>query len=346
VPIEHKPLLKLGSSPAKEPNWALQPEGEVLPFTLGGRDLTRLRLRALTLVTPFTQLTADIEANVPPWNTFPGAIDAAVIPAQPVDVIPPRFKLLPHSIRLTSSDLPRYFINLRGSFVDYVKKFGSKSRHNLNSELRKFTVFAGGKINWREFCSVEEITEFYSLATQVSRKAWKEQSGGPGFSGTVSKEKITDIGARGLARGFVLFHKDRPVAYAFCRIKYEHLVYEHIGYDPEYAKWSPGKLLLYLLLERLFAESRHLYLDLGEGILPYKVFFATDHVQCVRVWYLRRTFRNLFIATANCLLTMTSILAGTLLGKVSLKQTIKRLLRGRKPRASSLTSTLLSSITT
>jgi hypothetical protein len=328
VPIENPAFSKVGSSLAKEPAWALQREGEVLPFTLGGCYLARLHLRAATLVTPFTQLTADIEANVPPWKTFPDEIEAAVVPAQPIDVTPPRFKLLPHSIRLTSSHLPRYFINVRGSFADYLRQLGSKSRRNLSYELRKFTDFSGGKINWREFCSPQEITEFYSLATQISRKAWKEQIGGPGFSGTVSRDKITDIAIKGLARGFILFHKDRPVAYAYCRIQYEHLVYEHIGYDPGYAKWSPGKVLLYLLLERLFNESRHQCLDLGEGVLAYKVLFATDHVQCVRVWYFRRTFRNFFIAAANCLLTTTSVSAGSLLEKVRLKQTVKRLLRG------------------
>jgi len=87
------------------------------------------------------------------------------------------------------------------------------------------------------------------------------------------------------ARGFVLFDHERPIAYVFCHAQSENLLYEYIAYDETYAKWSPGTVLLYLLVESLFREQRFERLDLGEGTLGYKSFFATDATPCVRVIY-------------------------------------------------------------
>lgn len=86
----------------------------------------------------------------------------------------------------------------------------------------------------------------------------------------------------GLARGYVLFHEQKPVAYALCRGNHEQFTYTHVGYDQKYAKWSPGTVLLYLLLERLFAEHRHERLDLGEGARVQIIFFHALHSLCVR----------------------------------------------------------------
>jgi hypothetical protein len=61
--------------------WVVEPDAEALYFTVGGRLLKALPLRPLTLPTPFTKLTTDLTATEPSWDTFPGGIDGAVVPA-------------------------------------------------------------------------------------------------------------------------------------------------------------------------------------------------------------------------------------------------------------------------
>jgi hypothetical protein len=325
-----EPLLAAVPAPRDVAAWTRS--SEELRFFVGGRDLGALQIPALTLNVPFTHLSTNLEDAAPPWETLPPGIEAAVVAAQPVEHEPPRLALRPGIIRYVGACTNRYSVNLGGTFADYMKKFSAKSRHNLNRTVRKFAEFSGGQIQWRDFRSGGEMKEFRRLANQISEKSWGAEVGGHGFAGRVPEAKLQELTARGLARGYVLFHEERPVAYVFCREQYENLLYEHIAYDLDYAKWSPGSVLLYLILERLFAEQEYRYLDLGEGTLWYKSFFATDSVRCVRMIYFRRTLRNLAIASTHDAFSVISVAAGKLLARIGLKQRIRQAMMGKMRR--------------
>jgi len=70
------------------------------------------------------------------------------------------------------------------------------------------------------------------------------------------------------------------------------LVYSHLGFDPKYADWSPGNVLLWLALEDLFAEDRFDYLDFTEGDNAQKLFFSTGQLPCYNKLFVRRGWRN------------------------------------------------------
>lgn len=282
---------------------------------------------------PFTCLGTNLNETAPSWRVFPPGIEAAVVPTQPIESSPPRLALRPAMVRYTLSPTNRYSIDLRGTFAEYLQKFSAKQRYNLAREVRKFAEFSGGKIDCRTFLSADEMKEFYRYGNQISANSWKRELGGPGLSGTVPETEALRLAETCLARGYVLFHEQKPVAYVFCHAKHEHLMYRHIGYDQKYAKWSPGTVLLYLILERLFAEHRHEHLDLGEGTQAYKSFFSTHCVRCVRVFYFRRTLRNFAIVGAHCALTKASIALGQVMRRLGLKQKIKRVLMGKMYRA-------------
>jgi hypothetical protein len=310
--------------------WAKEYEGEVLPFTLGGRDFCTLPLRAQTLTTPFTKLNANPEANLHNWDAFPKETQAAVIPAQPVGAGLARLAFPLGSIRYVASCADRYFVTLEGSFDNYLQKFRAKPRHNLRGTVRRFCDLSDGDIRCLQMCSPAEIGEFREFVIQISRNTWQERVGGPGFPR--SEEfgmRIADLAAKGLARGTVLFHRDRPVSYAFCRGQDECLLYARTAYDEAYAAWSPGRVLLYLLLERLFEEGKYRYLDFGEGTLPYKRFFSTGHIRCARIIYFRRNAHNLAVVMGHWSLSALSRWGGRILEFLGLEDQVKSLTMGK-----------------
>jgi CelD/BcsL family acetyltransferase involved in cellulose biosynthesis len=311
------------------------PAVENLSFCFGGREIAKLRLSAVILDVPVFQWSSNLDEAAPSWSVFPEGTEAAVIAAQPIELPPPRLAILPSALRCTTSPTTRYYVEIRGTFAEYLKKFSAKQRYNLLREVRKFNESCGGQIDWRVFLSADEIREFYRHGNQIFANSWKLELGGPGLSGTVPEAEAVHLAERGLAHGYVLFHEGKPVAYVFCRVHCEQLIYTHIGYDQKYAKLSPGTVLLYLILERLFAEQQFERLDFGEGTLGYKAFFSTHSIRCVRVIYLRRTLRNFVIAAANCGFATASITLGKIMRLVGLKQKIKRLLMGKMYRASS-----------
>jgi CelD/BcsL family acetyltransferase involved in cellulose biosynthesis len=316
------------ASTAQRYNGSWVPGVEELPFCLGGRNLKTIRLKALTLDVPFTRLSTNLEEAAPMRDAFPAGIEAAVVPAQPIATDPPRLTILPDIVRYTTAATNRYFVDLRSTFPEYMKKFSAKPRYNLSRTVRKFAEFSGGALNCRQFLS-REMEDFHAFADEISRHSWKEEVGGPGFAGTVRKAEILSLADEGSARGFVLFYGERPIAYVFCIAHDEHLIYKHVGYHQAFAKWSPGTVLLYLILERLFAEQEYEFLDLGEGTLWYKSFFSTHYIRCARVIYFRRSLRNLVIISAHAGLTTGSVVAGKVFRALKLKQAIKRVMMGK-----------------
>jgi hypothetical protein len=315
---------------APDSAWAREYDDEVLAFNLGGHDIWTLALRAHTLTTPFTKLSSNLAANLPEWDGFPREIQAAVIPAQPVGSGLPRLAFPPGSIRYVASCAERYFVALAGSFRDYLQKFRAKARHNLKGTVHKFGGLSNGDIRCLQMCSPAEIGEFREFAIRISRNTWQERVGGPGFPRSETfGTRMADLAAKGLARGVVLFHRDRPVSYAFCRAQDDCLLYARTAYDEAYAAWSPGRVLLFLLLERLFEEGKYRYLDFGEGTLPYKQFFSTGHVRCARIIYFRRSARNLAVVLSHWSLSTLSRCGGRVLEFVGLEDQVRSLTMGK-----------------
>jgi hypothetical protein len=96
-------------------------------------------------------------------------------------------------------------------------------------------------------------------------------------------------------------HRNTPIAYAFCRIEQDNIIYALLGHDPTFGRFSPGTLLLMLIIERLFAERRFRAFDFGGMAAEYKAFFATSHIDYVKVIWLPTSARHLSLVTAHLL---------------------------------------------
>src|SRR5205823_1882492 len=106
-------------------------------------------------------------------------------------------------------------------------------------------------------------------------KTYQEKLLDEGF-GRRSIQSLVELAERDDARGYALFHHERPVAVAFCRRYDDTLLYEWIGYDPGYNEFSPGTVLLLLMIEKLFVEQSFRFLDFGEGRVGTKSFFPIE----------------------------------------------------------------------
>lgn len=320
------------TSPAsgEEPLWAL--ETESLYLMLGGRTLKTLEFPALVLTTPFTRLNSGIEQAGPPWNDLPRGVDVAVVPALPAESRPPALAVLPSLIRYVPKYSPRYFVDLSGSFEEYLAKLGQNARHNLRRRIKRFTEFSGGEIQWKAFRAPEEMSAFHSLAGAVAENSWQKRTGGRLFPQVVSLDQLTSLAAAGRVRAYALYHQERPVAFSYCVGQHENLVYTMIGYDEAYAQWSPGNVLYYLFMKSLFEENRYQHLDFTDGILAYKDFIKTDSIPCARVLYFRRTLKHRLIIAADLGLMRISTASGRLLNSLGLKARLKKLILGKGAR--------------
>src|SRR2546425_3483870 len=298
-----------------------------LKFSFGGILLHSAWFDALVLDEHLANLGSDPADPCPSFEGIPRGICAALISSHPIREQLARVALVRGTVRYVRSQYRRFYIDLNGSYSDYLKRFSSQRRNHLTRMVRKFEKSCGGYIRWREYERPEEMAEFHRLARQVSQKTYQEKLVDAGLSDSEEfRQEITRLAASGGVRGQLLFYGERPIAYQFCRADAGILTYEVVGYDPEFRQHSPGTVLLLLTLQKLFSEQSFFRFDLGKGEYAYKETLSTASDLCADIYYFRFTLRNFLLVASHAALTHCSDAVAALLAAFRLKQRIKRLL--------------------
>jgi hypothetical protein len=173
------------------------------------------------------------------------------------------------------------------------------------------------------------MDEFLRLAREVSKKTYQERLLGVGLpSDEQFRQQLYTLACRDLSRGYILFYDATPIAYLFCSIREGGiLIYRYLGYDPKFEAWSPGTVLQYLVLEKLFNEDGVQMLDFTEGEGAQKKFFSTGSTRCADVYYFRRTSKNWLILCVHTAVDSISAFGVQVLNLLGMKTWVKRLFR-------------------
>jgi hypothetical protein len=207
----------------------------------------------------------------------------------------------------------------------------------LRRKLRKFEEFSGGGIEWREF-QPPTMDEFHRLAYDLSERTYQARLLRSGLPALDQFRRI--VSECRDARGYILLHAAKAIAYIFCPVHDGNLSYDCVGFDPDYHQWSPGTVLQYLALQSLFAERRFRCFDFTEGEGAHKQFFGNRSVLCADILYFRKTARNFLLIYLHSGLAMISRAIVGALDRLGLKARIKKLIRSKaKPESRSATAT-------
>lgn len=221
----------------------------------------------------------------------------------------------------------RCYIDMSGSFEAYQASFSGKTRSGINRKVRKFAEQAGDD-HFRCYRTPEELTEFFGYARMVSAASYQERLLDCGLP--ADPEFVADSVAaatRDEIRAFLLFSQGQPVSYLFCPVVDGVLEYSFLGFVPEFAKLSPGTVLQWLALEKLFAEHRFSAFDFTEGESEHKRFFSTHQTPCSLQLLLRPSLRARLGARLHRSVDASSKHLGDRLAQLGLKSRIKKWLR-------------------
>jgi CelD/BcsL family acetyltransferase involved in cellulose biosynthesis len=303
-------------------------EGRVnLTYRLGEVTLFRVGFAALTFNRPFSEASPDDLPELPALNGV-SRTQVCVIRSQPVSAVLPRIGKAGRWIRYVPHQYKRFYVDLRGEFDGYLKRFSSKTRSTLTRKVRKFAEASGGEIVWREYRTPEELEAFLAMALELSRKTYQDRLLGSGLpAGDDFRRRTLEAATRSEVRGYLLFLAGRPVAYVLCPLRDGVLVYEYVGFDPEQHQLSPGTVLQYLILKHLFDGGGYRMFDFTEGEGPQKALFATHHVSCADIYFYRDTVVNAVAVRLHAALDRFSDLVAAGLDRIGLKAAIKRAIR-------------------
>lgn len=186
-----------------------------------------------------------------------------------------------------------HFLELPGSFSEYLAKFGAKKRYNLARQVRLLSEHAGGRLELRRVEDPADVRGFAADAATVVERSWQADLLASGVTRAASDPaSLEDLARRGLLRSYLLAAGDVPCAFVVGYQYGDVYHYAEIGYDRSFSRFSPGAALLYMLIADLLEHRPPRRVNFGIGDAGYKREFGNRDTTDASVFLLRPTALN------------------------------------------------------
>jgi hypothetical protein len=197
---------------------------------------------------------------------------------------------------------PYHSLLLPTIFDEYLSKFKSKTRNTFKRKVKRLRGHGGGRLKILRVDSEDQIQAFLKGAVPVAKHSWQQKRLGTRIDDSCQRHsKLTDLAGRSLLRSYLLICGDKPCAfllgYQFCGVYY----YVEVAYDQSFGGFSPGAVLLYLVIEDLIHHNPPNRINFGIGHAAYKQEFGNVHSEDASVLLLRKNFPNKIRQTAHSL---------------------------------------------
>lgn len=267
------------------------PDRVTIDFTLGSRRLLRVPRKVSTWSFTLNEALEAAEGSTmaPPPSAGPDGVRVLSAPLPALDGVLARF---PGLISGARQDYRRHYIDMSLGFDGYMMRFSGKTRSTLRRKAKKLAEETGGYLV-SEHRNPQEIERFLALAMPLSAKTYQARLLDAGLPDSpAARRAMLEAAEAGLMRCYLLHAGAEAIAYLALPVVEETLVYAHLGYDPAWARLSPGTVLQMEALERLFAEHRFRWFDFTEGDGAHKELFGTHSIACASLVLLRASLVN------------------------------------------------------
>jgi hypothetical protein len=294
--------------------------------------LTRLRLLGGTLSIPSEESAYDAFFREVAQNA--SGIDALFLEEIPVDSFLWKYlhesALIQKLFSLYQPEAPSAHPLLRfeGSFEQYMAKFSSKHRKNLNREIKRLRDGVLGAMRFDRFERPEAVDLFLEKAVEVSRKTYQWTLHRQGLSATERlRARLLFAAQHGWMRCYLLACDGNPCAFLVGFQYGGRFLLHEIGFDPALARHSVGTVLQFLAVEDLFGYNRPEILDLGD-YGRYKETLSTESYLQGKIFLFRRGAYGRFIRTGHRCCEWTTRAVASVLDRLQLKTRIRQSIRG------------------
>ncbi len=261
-----------------------------LKFLIGEKHVFSIPLCVIVRNGTLSDSLQDETALITDVAEMDEKIDGLLFNLMPIEKNINKIKRFRGIIRYAPRQYKRYYIDFGVAKEDYLAQFSSKSRSTMNRKAKNFARLDNGSIDLKEYRQVSDMDEFFSLARVVSQKTYQEKllnAGLPSNSKFLLKAK--KLAEQDKVRAYILSTNKKPVAYLFCPAENDTLIYAYLGYDPDFAKFSPGTVLHWIVFQQLFDQGDFTYFDFTQGEGSHKENFATHFKTCCDAYYLKNT---------------------------------------------------------
>ncbi|HKP37098.1 MAG TPA: GNAT family N-acetyltransferase [Pyrinomonadaceae bacterium] len=222
-----------------------------------------------------------------------------------------------HFVYAPGGSRPWHMLQIPASSAEYLSRMSSKTRSTLKKKAKKLAEAAGGELELTRIDLANQVGPFLSEAVKVSRKSWQHE-----ILGTRINDSDDDrvwgerLAAAGLMRSYLLKAGDRACAFVVGHQFNGVFHYVELGYDRELSEYSPGTVLLHLLIQDLCDHQPPATLNFGMGDADYKRRFGNVQTEDVSIVVLRKTLPNYVLIRSHALLRYLARTARRIVTKI------------------------------
>jgi CelD/BcsL family acetyltransferase involved in cellulose biosynthesis len=160
------------------------------------------------------------------------------------------------------------YVPVVGRWEDYLRTLRPKHRANLRNRLRRLERI--GPVRLEVVTGGAQLTSALDDGLRLEAATWKRSAGTAIVCRGDTEDFYRRLAERASRKDWLRLHflgvGGRRVAFAYCLERQGRLYVLKLGYDPEYAAYSPQNVLCFLVLRELFRS----------GALEYDFLGASD----------------------------------------------------------------------
>jgi hypothetical protein len=240
-------------------------------------------------------------------------VDAVALPALPIDSDLYRaFAALgsPFQRQHLIAPWTRRRLVLPSTFEEFVASRSSNTRWRIRREEKRIAAELGAELEVLVVRDAGQLERLVGDVDRVARSTYQRLLGA-GFSDTPEQRALARTGLEhGWLRGYLLYHRDAPIAYWLCSVHGETMLIRTAGYDDAWAAHRVGIHLLMRVIEDAIADPTLRILDFGPGDAAYKQQFSNESWQERNLLVFAPTLRGLRINAVR-----TAVLASAQLAR-------------------------------
>lgn len=220
-------------------------------------------------------------------------------------------------VYLHVTDGPRPWHHVRLSTFDaYLKSMSSKARANVRREVRHLDEHAGGKLELRRCTEPEQVEDFLRQALAVSQQSWQHRTlGQQALHDKSNVAHFTGLARRGVLQCYLLMAGQTPCAFVI-GYRYAGVYhYAEVAFDEAFTRFSPGTVLLYLMLEDLHSSQQIEALNFGIGDATYKRRFGNHEREDAGCLLVRRRISLRLLTGSHAAFKRSVVFAKRLLNR-------------------------------
>jgi hypothetical protein len=219
------------------------------------------------------------------------------------------------------------------SFEEYMRtNFSKHHRKNLRRQITRFQEEAPAPVRMVRYTEPGEVSAFFDAAVEVSRKTYQWNLHHRGLRNVELLGRRYRFAAdNGWFRSYLLFCGETPCAFIAGYQWRGRFYTDEIGFDPAFAKHSPGTVLTTMAIEDLFAWNTPTLIDFGSYDKYKEEFSNENYTHCDMILFRRNAYCRLVQASHYACQLTTRAAAGALEG-LRLKSRLRKILRQRSTR--------------